>query len=135
MKYIGIYIFLHCVTENVNSRNIIQECIWKSRELLHQFSTDIFPHFSFFFLFLNQLKLLLCFMLEGIYAYNHHISITWQQSNLNEVLLFIQNPRCSPLQHISTMKVYGKDLAIGINEIITPLKELCHVLVIYMYLP
>lgn len=34
--------------------------------------------------------------------------------------------------HISTTKVYEKDLTMGINEIITPLKELCHVLVIYI---
>jgi len=51
-------------------------------------------------------------------------------ANLNEMLLFTQNPRCSSMQHhISIVKVYEKDLIVGIYEIITPLKELscaCH---------
>lgn len=50
-------------------------------------------------------------------------------ANLNDMFLLTQKPTCSPIQHhSSTMKVSEKDLIMGINDIITPLKELWHCL-------
>lgn len=49
------------------------------------------------------------------------------------MLLFTQ-PGCVPiLHHISTKKAYEKGPQLGINEITTLLRELCHVFVIYTH--
>lgn len=49
------------------------------------------------------------------------------------MLLFTQHGCIPILHHINTKKAYENDLIMGINEIITLLRELCHVLVIYIH--